>query len=69
MTDSTMQTGVITASVLGVLLLLIIILLCIFKQQRARRRAADVRGDDANPTYRDYYDPDPILEVEDSNAY
>ena len=70
MTDSPIQTGVvITVSVLGFLLLLIVILLCIFKQQRARRRAADVRGDDANPTYGYYFDPNPVVEVEDNNAY
>jgi len=65
----------VTVSVLALLLLLTIILLCIFKQQRARRRAAEVRADDVNPTYGDYYDPDdyydpnPRVEVEDSNAY
>ena len=67
---SSIQTGaVITVSVLGVLLLLIVVLLCIFKQRRGRRRAADVRDEDENPTYGDYFDPDPIAEVEDSNAY
>ena len=66
---SSIQTGVaITVSVLGILLLLIIILLCIFKQRR-RRTAADTQDEDENPTYGDYFDPDPIVEVEDSNAY
>ena len=70
MLDIRSQTGIITtASFLGVLLLLILILLCIFKQRRARRRVADVRGEDENPTYGDYFDPDPMVEVEDSNAY
>ena len=61
----------IIASVLGGLLLLVIALLCIFKRRRAKRRAAaaDVRDEDENPTYGDYFDPDPIVEVEDSNAY
>ena len=67
---SPIQTGaVITVSVLGFLLLLILILLCIFKQRKARRRAADVIDEDENPTYGDYFDPDPIAEVEDNNAY
>ena len=70
MTTNPFEAGVpIVASVLGVLLLLVIILLCIFKQRRAGRRAADVRDEDENPTYGDYFDPDPIVEVEDSNAY
>ena len=69
MTASPIQTGVvITVSVLGILLLNAI-LLCIFKRRRASRRAADVRGEDENPTYGDYFDPDPIVEVEDCNVY
>ena len=68
---SPIQTAVaITVPVVSVLLLLIAILLCIFKQQKAKRRAiADVRGEDVNPTYGDYFDPDPRMEVEDTNAY
>ena len=60
----------ITASALVSLLLLIVILLCIFKQRRAKmRRAANVTKTDENATYGDYSDPDPRMEVEDSNAY
>ena len=67
---SPIQTGaMITVSVLGVLLLLVIILLCIFKQLKARRSAEDVTDTDENPTYGDYFDPDPRMEVEDGNAY
>ena len=70
MLDIQSQTGIIiTASFLGVLLLLILTFLCIFKQRRKRRRVADVRGEDENPTYGDYFDPDPIVEVEDCNVY
>ena len=58
-----------TVSVVGFLLVLILSLLCFFKQRRAMRRAVDVRDEDENPTYGDYFDPDPIVEVEDSNAY
>ena len=66
---SPLQTGVaITVSLLA-LLLLVAILLCIFKQLRTKRRAADVRDEDENPTYGDYYDPNPRAEVEDTNAY
>ena len=69
-TVSPIQTEVaVTVSVLVLLLLLIIMLLCIFKQQRTKTRAADVRAEDLNPAYGDYYDPDPRMEVEDSNAY
>ena len=65
------QTGaIVTVSVLGLLLLLIAVLLCIFKQRKARSRAAaEVTCDDENPTYGDYFDPDPRAEVEDTNAY
>ena len=70
MLDVRIQTGVtITVSALGLLLFLIVILLCILKRRRTRRRAADVRDEDENPTYGDYFDPDPIVEVEDCNAY
>ena len=63
------QTDVAVAvSVLGVLLLLIIILLCIFKQLKARRSAEDVTDTDENPTYSDYFDPDPRMEVEDTKT-
>ena len=69
-TDSRIQTGVtITVPVLLILLLLIVILFCIFKQRRAKRRAAVVRFEDDNPTYGDYFDPNPRVEVEDTNAY
>ena len=64
------QTDVaVTVSVLGLLLLLVIILLCIFKQLKARRSAEDVTDYDENPTYGIYFDPDPRMEVEDSNVY
>ena len=64
------QTGaIVTVSVLGLLLLLIAVLLCIFKQRKARSRAAEVTNDDENPTYGDYFDPDPRAEVEDTNDY
>ena len=64
------QTGaIVTVSVLGLLLLLIAVLLWIFKQRKARSRAAEVTNDDENPTYGDYFDPDPRAEVEDTNDY
>ena len=28
-----------------------------------------MRDEDENPTYGDYYDPNPRMEVEDTNAY
>ena len=60
---------VVTASVLGCLLLLIA-LLCIFKQRkRTTKREADVTDDDENPTYGDYFDPNPRMEVDDTNDY
>ena len=69
-TDSQIQTGVaITVPVLLFLLILIAILLCIFKKRRATMRAAVARYEDENPTYGDYFDPNPRVEVEDTNAY
>ena len=58
---------VVTVSVAGCLLLLLITLLCIFKLRRAKRRAANVTKTDDNATYGDYFDPDPRMEVEDTN--
>ena len=59
----------VAVSVLGCLLLFLT-LLCIFKLRgRPLRRTADVTDDDENPTYGDYFDPDPRMEVEDSNDY
>ena len=66
------STGVMVAvSISGILfLLLLIILLCIFKQRKVKiKRAADVTKEDENPVYGDYFDPDPTMEVEDTNAY
>ena len=62
---------VVTASVLGCLLpLLFIILLCILMQRRrTKRRAAEVTDVDENPVYGYYFDPDPRMEVEDTNDY
>jgi len=61
----------VAVSVSGILLLLLlIILLCIFKQRKEkRRRASEVTQDDENPVYGDYSDPDPRMEVEDTNDY
>ena len=59
----------ISASVL-LLLLLVIAFLCFFKKRRTRRRAEKVtKSDGANPSYGDYPEPDPRMEVEDRNAY
>ena len=68
--DNPIKTEIaVTVAVLGCLLLLIA-LLCIFKQRkRTTKREADVTDDDENPTYGDYFDPDPRVEVEDSNSY
>ena len=61
------QTGVtIAVSVLCVLFILIAIFCCIFKQ---RRREADVIDEDENPTYGNYFHPNPRVEVVDSNTY
>ena len=54
-----------TVSFLGLLLLLF----CIFKQKKASRTTAEEPDVDENHTYGDYFDPDPIMEVEDNNDY
>ena len=45
------------------------IAICICKQRKARKLAGNVTDIDENHTYGDYYDPDPVVEVEDSNDY
>ena len=54
------------APILVVLILGTGILLFVFKQRRATENLKDT---DENPTYGDYYDPNPTSEVEDSNIY
>ena len=58
-----------TLSVFGCLLLLLISVLCIWQRRRAMRSTGDVTHEDQNPTYGDYFDPDPRAEVEDTNDY
>ena len=69
--NNPIQPEVVAAivSVLGCLLLLLISVLCIWRRQRARRSTGDVTDEDENPTYGDYFDPDPRAEVEDTNDY
>ena len=72
MEDNPIQTEVVvTVSVVGCLLLLLFVtLLCIFKQRRRTiGRGTHERQEDVNPTYGDYIDPDPRMEVEDTNNY
>ena len=68
--DNPIKTEIaVTVAVLGCLLLLIA-LLCIFKQRRRTiSRGTHARQEDVNPTYGDYSDPDPRMEVEDTNDY
>ena len=56
-------------SVFGCLLLLLISVLCIWQRRKAMRSTGDVTHEDENPTYGDYFDPDPRAEVEDTNDY
>ena len=60
------------AIVLGSVLLITLILLfalCIFKQRQTQRVHRDVQHTDLNPEYGNYEDPDPIVEVVDTNDY
>ena len=55
---------------LGVFLVIAIIIgLYIGKRWQAKKLAESVVEIDENPTYDDYYDPDPVMEVEDNNVY
>ena len=65
------QTGVIVIVIVmaSILFLLFAILFCILKQRKTRNRAANVIKTDENATYGDYSDPDPRMEVEDTNDY
>ena len=45
------------------------VLLCLLKKKRAKANAQNRVSTDENPTYGDYYDPDPTSEVEDRNTY
>ena len=55
---------------LGVLLVIAVSIgLYIGKRWHAKKLAETVVEIDENPTYDDYYDPDPVMEVEDNNVY
>ena len=56
-------------SILSLVILLLLILVCIYKQRRIKRCSLPVTHEGANPTYGNYVDPDPIVEVEDINDY
>ena len=43
--------------------------LFMYKRQNSRKLAENVTDIDENPTYGDYYDLNPVMEVEDSNDY
>ena len=55
---------------LGVLLVIAVSIgLYTGKRWQAKKLAETVVEIDENPTYGDYYDPDPVMEVEDNNVY
>ena len=57
---------VVTVSTL-LLVLFLVSLLLFFKQRKARQSTERASGVDLNPTYGDYVDPDPRVEVVDNN--
>ena len=68
--NSGIPSGVMIAVSVSVSILLLLLLVCIFKQREAKLRvAAEVRRDDENPVYGVYFDPDPRMEVEDTNDH
>ena len=64
-----LEIAVIVASILVVLLLGFGVLLCLLKKKRAKANSQNRISIDENPTYGDYYDPNPTSEVEDRNTY
>ena len=63
------EVAITVASILVVLLLGFGVLLCLLKKKRAKTNSQNRISTDENPTYGDYYDPDPTSEVEDRNTY
>ena len=62
--------AIIGSVALGVFLVIaVIIVLYICKRLKAKKHAESAANIDENPTYGDYYDPDPVMEVEDNNVY
>ena len=61
--------AIIVAPILVVLILGTGILLFVFKQRRTRENVGNAKDTDENPTYGDYYEPNPTSEVEDNNIY
>ena len=72
MTEQLHTVLAISGGVIGVFLLTSIgVAFCLCKRRKARKVAENVTDIDidVNPTYGDYYDPDPVVEVEDINDY
>ena len=63
------EAAIIVAPILVVLLLGFGVLLCVHKKKRAKANAQNRISTDENPTYGDYYDPNPTSEVEDRTTY
>ena len=62
--------AIVGSVALGVFLVIaVIIVLYICKRLTAKKLAESAANVDENPTYGDYYDPDPVMEVEDNNVY
>ena len=62
--------AIVGSVALGVLLVIAVSIgLYIGKRWQAKKLAETVVEIDENPTYDDYYDPDPVMEVEDNNVY
>ena len=59
---------VITLSLLALILLLLILLFAL-KHLRTKTRSVEQTRVEINQVYGDYVDPDPTVEVEDTNAY
>ena len=61
---------VTTVSILGLILLLLILFFLFKRQQTKEATVAKTPTKEMNPVYGDYYvDPEPTVEVKDTNAY
>ena len=57
------------APILVVLILGTGTLLFVLKRRRTRENVGNAKDTDENPTYGNFYDPNPTSEVEDNNVY
>ena len=72
-TNTTSKETLTSASMISIVMVLVLLLLFailfIMKKKRTRNSESEVTSTVVNPVYGDYYDPDPTVEVNNSNVY